>query len=289
MSHSFPAASSAACFLVLGDAVGNHFGHGAPVGDDDAFPAPLAAQDLLHEEPVSGRRDARQFVERVHEGGGSRIRGGFERRQVEFAQPLVGEVHRIVVAAPFRGSVTREMLRAGENGVRRREIVALESPDAGPGDERPEVGVLPRSLHDAAPARVAGDVYHRCESPLQARCRSFDGGHPGRGFDGLHIPRTTLGEGHGRNSFIAVDYVQREDQGNAQPGLLDGDPLEFAGRRGARDVEHGADFSLAGRALRATNIVSGRRVGSSAPDTWFIWPIFSARVMRLTSRSISLS
>lgn len=171
----------------------------------------------------------------------------------------------MIVAAPFRGSVTREMLRAGENGVRRREIVALESPDAGPGDERPEVGVLPALLHDAAPARVAGDVYHRCESPTAGPLPSFDGGHPGRGFDGLHIPRTTLGEGHGRNSFIAVDYVQREDQGNAQPGLLDGDPLEFAGRRGARDVEHGADFSLADAPLRATNIVSGRRWGLPRP------------------------
>ena len=232
-------------FLVLGDAVGNHLGHGTPVGDDDAVPTPLAAQDLLHEESVAGRRNAREFVERVHESRGTRVSGGFERRQVEFAQPLVGDVHRIVVAAALGGSVAREMLRTGEDGVRRREVIALKSPDTGPGDVRPEVGVLPRSLHDAAPAGIACDVDHRGESPLQTRCRGFDGGHPGRGFDGRHVPRTALGQRHGRNGLVAVDHVQREDQGNAQPGLLDGDPLEFPRRGGSRDVEHGSDLSFA--------------------------------------------
>lgn len=33
---------------------GDISGHGPPVGDDDAVPAPLAAQDLFHEEAVAG-------------------------------------------------------------------------------------------------------------------------------------------------------------------------------------------------------------------------------------------
>src|SRR3546814_9035925 len=54
------------------------------------------------------------------------------------------------------------------------EVVALKAPHPRGGEAAAEIGVLARSFDAAAPARIARDVDHRCEGPVDPRRRRLD-------------------------------------------------------------------------------------------------------------------
>ena len=132
------------------------------------------------------------------------------------------------------------MLGAGDDPLGVAETLALEAAHLGGGRGGAEAGVLPRSLDDPAPARVAGDVHHGGEGPRQADGAGLargdalrllgDGGVPGRGH----------GDGHGHDGAQAVDDVIAEDEGDAVGALLDGDALERVDGIGVAHEEQAA-------------------------------------------------
>ncbi len=97
----------------------------------------------------------------------------------------VGEVDLVVVAAAERGAVAGEVLGTGDDPLGRAELAALEAADLGRRDRRAEVRILAGALDDAAPARVAGDVDHRRERPVDADRPRLAGG------DGLARARSS--------------------------------------------------------------------------------------------------
>lgn len=83
--------------------------------------------------------------------------------------------------------------------------------------------VIPAALGDPALSGVPGDVHHGGEVPGNAPGMGFPGGHAGGFLHEVWVKGTGFREGEGVHRAIAVDHVQPEKQGEAQPALLHGD------------------------------------------------------------------
>ena len=231
-------------------AVRNQFVDPGEVRHHETVESPLFAQDLLHQVLAGVGRHGVDIVECGHHRSYACVYGRLIRRQVGFAQRAVGEIHRIVIAPRFRSSVGGEMFYAGQDrrvGGERlgsRSLVALYHRDR---DQRSEVGVFARPFRNASPARIAGDVHHRRERPVQPRCDRLARRYAGRVFDTLQIPRARHAEVDREDRFHAVDHVVAEQQRNVHPRFLDGNPLQFPVVFGNVRVENIAAGAVADR------------------------------------------
>ena len=106
---------------------------------------------------------------------------------------------------------------------------------------RAQVGILARAFDDAAPARIARDVDHRREGPVQAGGRGLLGGDARGALRALRRPASRHRQRHREDRAVAVDHVHGEQQRDAEPRFLDRDLLQPAERLGAGDVQIGAD------------------------------------------------
>ena len=109
------------------------------------------------------------------------------------------------------------MLGAGEERARRAEVVGLETAHAGAGDGGAKEGILPGALGNAAPARVARDVDHRREGPVDAGGGRLDGGDALAALDGGEIPGGRRPERDGEDGPVTVDDIEPEEQRDVQP------------------------------------------------------------------------
>ena len=117
-----------ACVLfVPGKAVGDEFVDRGVVGHHEAGKAPLVAQCGLQELAAGGDRHAVQVVEAGHEGGHARLNAGLEGRQIGLQELPLGHVGCVVVAPGLRLAIGGEVLGASQDGVQRRQAVALEA------------------------------------------------------------------------------------------------------------------------------------------------------------------
>ena len=91
-----------------------------------------------------------------------------ERPQVYVTKLVLGDVGRRIVTAAFSFAVTGEVLGTRSNRSRCGEVVSLEPFDHGNGKMACQVRVLPEALCNPAPARIARDVNHRREGPVDA-------------------------------------------------------------------------------------------------------------------------
>ena len=164
----------------------------APVGDHEALESPFALEDSALQVDAGGGRRTADLVEGVHQRCDARFDRRPERRQHDVAQRALGDVDGVVVAAAFGEAIAGVVLGAGGDGVGGGEIVALKAPHPCDCHLCPQVGILTCPLHDP-PARVAGDVDHRRERPMEAGGRRFGGRYPGRGLDRLEVPAGRLG------------------------------------------------------------------------------------------------
>ena len=121
------------------------------------------------------------------------------------------------------------MLDAGQQRGGVGKVFALIAAGHGRGDCAAKEGILPCALGNAAPAGFHGDVAHGREGPVEAGGRSFARGYAGRLLDGLRVPGRRKAEVDGEYGPEAVDYVVAEEQGDAQPGFVDGYFLHLAG------------------------------------------------------------
>ena len=109
----------------------------------------------------------------------------------------------------------------------------------------PRNGSSPAPSTIAAPARVAGDVDHRREGPVQARGAGLARGDAGGALGVGRVPARRHRERDREDRAVAVDHVHREQQRDAEPAVFDRDPLQLAQRLGAGDVEVRADLAAA--------------------------------------------
>ena len=232
----------------------------APIRDHEAVEAPLALQDRALQIRAGGHRRTADLVEAVHQRGDAGVDRGAEGRQHDVAQGLLREVGGVVVATTFGEAVACEVLGAGGDGVEGAQVGALEAAHPCFGDSGAEVRILAGPLHDPAPARVARDVDHRREGPVDAGGGGLGGGDPRRALDRLEIPAGGFTQRDREYGLVAVDHVVAEDQRDAETAALDRHRLRRSGRLGTGDVQHRAD--AAARDLLASVAVGiGGRAG----------------------------
>ena len=137
------------------------------------------------------------------------------------------------------------MLGAGQHAIGGRRVAALDPAHLRLGHAAAEIGVLPCPFDDAAPARVARDVDHRREGPVQAGGARLLGGERGGLFHHHRIPAGGERERHGQDRAVSVDHVHREQERDTEARFLDRNLLQLAQRLGAGDVEEGAHLAAA--------------------------------------------
>src|SRR5690606_29374562 len=107
------------------------------------------------------------------------------------------------------------------------------------GELRAEIRIFSGAFDDPSPPRIACDIDHRRESPMQSRGRGFDGGDTRGRLDALGPPRARHRHRDGENRSIAVYDVHCEQQRYAEARLLDRDLLQLRKRLGTGDVQIG--------------------------------------------------
>jgi hypothetical protein len=162
--------------LVCRDAVFDQLDDGRVVGHDEAIELPLVAKNLGESKRVGRCRYAIQIVERAHERADARITRGLERREVHAPQSSLGYVDAVVVTPRFGGAVRDPVLRAGDHSVEAAEIVALESAYSGASHRGTKERIFAGPFRDASPTRIARDIDHRRERPLDAGGSCLPGG-----------------------------------------------------------------------------------------------------------------
>ena len=217
------------------------------VAHHEALEAPLAAEHVAQEEAVGGGGHVVQLHVGAHEGADSGLGRGLEGRKVDVAQQALGQVHRVVVAAAVGGAVAREVLGARDEVLGRARVGALEAAHLGRRHGRAQVRILAGALDHASPARVARDVEHGREGPVQARGPGFARGHRLRLLVARGVPRRGHGQGHREDRAVAVDHVEGEEHRDLEPRLLDRDLLERVELLRVVEPEHRAGAALADR------------------------------------------
>ncbi len=231
--------------LVRADAVGNELGHRGPVAHHQSREAPLVLEQAADEPGVGRHGHAVQIVEGRHHRHHAGRDAGVEGRQVHLAELRLGDVGGVVVLARLGRSIADEVLGAGRDAIGRGRIRPLEAAHHG----RPQHGDVVRSLAgalgDPTPARIARDVDHRREGPVDAVLGGLGGGRRRRRLDQLGVEGGAEPERDGEDGPVPVDDVAAEDEWDPEPGLLDREALEVVPQLAAGGVEEGADRARA--------------------------------------------
>ncbi len=125
-------------------------------------------------------------------------------------------VDHVVVAAPFHRAVQGEVLDAGHHAVRGAQALTLIGAHQRAGDLRYQVGIFAEAFGGPAPARITGDVDHRCKCQVQAVGAGLDGRHATAKGDGLEIPARRQRQADREDGAVAVNDVVGEKDRNAQ-------------------------------------------------------------------------
>ena len=192
--------------------------------------------------PVDG--NAIDFVERGHGGKRARIEAGLVRLQIDFAQPLLRHIDRIVIEARLRSAVRGKMLDAGEHALGRLEVPTLKALHASSREQPAEQHVLAAAFNTAAPALIARDVDHWREGPVDTGARGFERRSFGGASRKIRLEARNLGEGNGEDGPMSVDDVAGEDQRDLHPRFPDRGILKNACHRRAVAVEHAGELAL---------------------------------------------
>ena len=104
--------------------------------------------------------------------------------------------------------------------------LALEAADLGDGDRGAEERILAGALDDAAPPRIAGDVHHRGEGPVDAHGAGLARGDGLTALDRLGVPRRRHRDRYREDRAQPVDDVEAEQHRDAEPIAVEREPLE---------------------------------------------------------------
>ncbi len=226
---------------ILRDSVRQQVAHTVGIPDDHARESPLALQHLGQKGAVRVHRHARDGVERRHDGCRARRDGGPEGFEVDVAESVLRDVDGVVIASALGLTVGDEVLGGGCDRIARCEVVALVAADHRSSENGRQVDVLAEALDRASPAWVARDVDHRRERPGDAGRASLGRRQASESLDDGRVERRGHRQGHRSDRPMTVDHVESDQNRDAEPGLLDGDPLQLVRRRGGPRPEHRPD------------------------------------------------
>ncbi len=199
---------------------------GARVGHDKAREAPGVAEHVGQQPAVARRGRAVEAHIRAHDVASARVDGSLERLEIDVPQFAVGQVDLIIVSPAQRGAIASEMLGAGDDVARTAEIGALEAANLRGSHRGPEIGILAGTFDNAAPTRIARDVDHRRERPMQADSTRLGRGDRLAILGDLGVPTRSDGNRHGHDRAQPVDHVKAEQERDLEAGLLDRDMLQ---------------------------------------------------------------
>lgn len=211
------------------------------VAVDESAKAPLVAQNRLQKIPVCGRGHSVQRIKSGHDRPHTGVDGSLERRKVNLAQHPLRHIDRVVIAPRLGCTVCGEMLRAGEDRVRRRDVLSLKAAHVRDGHRRAEIRIFAGAFGNAAPPWIAGDVDHRSERPSNAAGAGLARGDSRRQLGRTRIPRAGDPQRDREDRPETVDDIVREEQRDLQSRLFDGDALQSIRLRGSAEVECAAD------------------------------------------------
>ncbi len=186
------------------------------------------------------QRYAGNIGEGRHDRRDAGLHGGAERRQVDFLQRAVGDIDGSVVAAGHGRAVCDKMLGVRGNA---GKTAPLQAANFCRGEERPDQRVLARPLGDAAPARIARYVEHRCEGEIEAGLGGFRRGMARRLLPQSRVERARLSKRNGKDRAKTVHDIEAEEERDAEPGLLQRDALCRLRRFRAKEIEEASNPS----------------------------------------------
>src|SRR6267378_3293883 len=103
--------------------------------------------------------------------------------------------------------ITVVMFQAGHDPVRVGNRGSLKSTHAGGGVQRAKPWVFAKPLGDAAPARIARQIHHWRERPVNARRRRLARGNGLRPLEQFGFPRTRLRKWNRENGAKTVNDI----------------------------------------------------------------------------------
>ena len=159
--------------------------------------------------------------------------------KVDVPELFVGEVGLFVVATADRPAVAGKVLDAGQDAGFICQAGALEAMNLRFRHAGAEVRVLAGTLKNASPARVARNIDHGCEGPLDALRAGLAGSHRLSLFSGCGIPACGQRKGHGVHRAEAVNDVKAKEERNVQAAPLDRNMLKLIDTFCVGDEEEG--------------------------------------------------
>ena len=168
----------------------------------------MVTQQVGQEPLVSCGRYSVHDVERGHPTTRSLIEGCLVGRQIVVVHGYGIHAHGIIVASGFGCSVQGKVLYTCQEGIGFGEVVTLKSPDHCPAYAGAEAGVFSCTFGNTPPSRVAADVDHRRECPVDTECGCFVGCDPCALFQEGHVPAACTGQGYGENRIISVNDIE---------------------------------------------------------------------------------
>lgn len=217
--------------------------HRFRVTDDETLEAPRLSQHLGEQPAVAGGRDAVEVHVGGHDVAGTGLDRRPERREIDVPEFGIGEIDLVVVTTSERRAVAGEMLGAGDHPLRCADGAPLEATDLGGGNGGSEERILAGAFDHPSPAWVAGDVDHRREGPVDPDGSSLPRRNRLTPLDGRRIPRRSHRDRDREDRPEAVDHVEPEQRGNAEPAALDREPLQPVRLGRVGDEEQGAGLA----------------------------------------------
>ena len=118
------------------------------------------------------------------------------------------------------------MLGAGDHALRRADLRSLKAADLRSRDDRAEEGVLPCALDHASPPRIASDVDHWRERPMDAHGTRLTRRDRLTALDHLGIPGCGQRDRDRQDRPQSMDHIKAKQHRNPEPMTVDREPLQ---------------------------------------------------------------
>ena len=191
-----------------------------PIRHDHAAKAEFLAESV-GQQPFRGvRRNAVDFAAIDHDCADARVNRRLKWREQDFSECPFRDIRRLAIQPAFRRAIADEMLCAGRDLA--AFLIALNHPRAHDGGQ---IRVFAERFVCAPPFRVAGNIQHRREIPMNAgRMQCLRGQFRAfLGEIGIERGRDIDVIGKNRRAFDVVmpmHGVNAVNQGNPQPRLF---------------------------------------------------------------------
>jgi len=131
------------------------FSNGIVIAHHHPVHLPFLPQDRFEQEIVAGAGNTANLIKGSHDGLSACVKSSFERRQANFPQGALRNIHCVIVPAPFRKPISGVVLRAGSDAPSSWQSSALKTAHSGLRYGSTQEGVFPGTFRNPTPAWVA--------------------------------------------------------------------------------------------------------------------------------------